>query len=381
MRFFRSSEAKSTSQPLVALSHLGDPDWMPRDSRTLAREGFERNAIGYRCVRMIAEAAASVPMTLAAETPEDHPLKSLLQRPNPEQTGTELLEAFFGHLQMSGNAYLEAVSLDGRPREIYTLRPDRMRAMKGPRGWPSGWIYRVGGEERRLLRQADGWSPVLHFKLFHPTDDYYGHAPLSSAAKAVDVHNSTAAWAKALINNSARPSGALIYGRDGAQMTETQYARLKEELERVHSGPSNAGRPLLLEGGLEWRPMGLSPSEMDFINARHDAAREIALAFGVPPMLLGVPGDNTYSNYKEANLAFWRQTILPLVEKAARALSIWLGERFETPASLSLDLDKVPALSGERDALWTRLREADFLDEAEKRAMAGLPPRAESAAT
>ena len=89
--------------------------------------------------------------------------------------------------------------------------------------------------------------------------------------------------------------------------------RLKEELESAHTGKFNAGRPLLLDGGLDWKPMSLSPAEMDFAGTRHAAAREIALAFGVPPMLLGIPGDNTYATYKEANLAFWRLTILPLV--------------------------------------------------------------------
>jgi len=149
----------------------------------------------------------------------------------------------------------------------------------------------------------------------------------------------------------------------------------------MHVGAANAGRPMLLEGGLEWRPMSLSPSDMDFIEARHAASRDIALAFGVPPMLLGIPGDNTYSNYREANLAFWRQTALPLAQKAARAIENWIGDRWPDaePAAVSVDVEAVPALTLEREALWARLASAGFLSEAEKRTMAGIetPERAQ----
>src|SRR5262249_2779763 len=163
-------------------------------------------------------------------------------------------------------------------------------------------------------------------------------------------------------------------------LREEQVERVKRELEEMHVGAANAGRPMLLEGGLEWRPMSLSPSDMDFIEARHAAARDIALAFGVPPMLLGIPGDNTYSNYREANLAFWRLSALPLAMKAAGSIEAWLGDRWADagPAAISVDLDAVPALAVERDALWARVAGADFLDEDEKRRLAGVeePERA-----
>jgi HK97 family phage portal protein len=84
-------------------------------------------------------------------------------------------------------------------------------------------------------------------------------------------------------------------------------------LQEGFAGAKNAGRPLLLEGGLDWKPLSLTPAELDFINTKNAAARDIALALGVPPMLLAIPGDNTYSNYAEANRAFWRQTVIPLV--------------------------------------------------------------------
>lgn len=347
--------------------------WPMRDPSAFAREGYARNAIAYRCVRMIAEAAASAPLKVG---PAGHPLARLLSRPNPEQTGVELLEAFYGHLQVSGNAYLEAASIDGSPpSELYVLRPDRMSVVPGADGWPVGWEHRVGANVRRFERDpVSGEAPILHVKLFHPSDDWYGLSPMEAAAFSIDIHNSGGAWNKALIDNAARPSGALVFtGPGGADsMGEEQFRRLKQELHDMHAGAANAGRPMLLEGGLDWRPMSLTPAEMDFAEARHSAAREIALAFGVPPMLLGIPGDNTYSNYREANLAFWRLTALPLAMKAARAIEAWIGDRWPQRAAVHVDLEAVPALSAEREALWARIAAADFLDTNEKRRLAGV---------
>ena len=127
----------------------------------------------------------------------------------------------------------------------------------------------------------------------------------------------------------------------------------------------------MLEGGMDWKPMSLSPAEMDFIEGKHSAARDIALAFGVPPQLLGIPGDATYANYREANAAFWRGTVIPLVRKTTAALTGWLGPRFGA-VRIEPDLDTVPALQAERDALWARLDAATFLTDEERRRMAGL---------
>lgn len=368
---WKREEQKSAASMMVALSQLGRAHWGARSGEALMRDGYLRNAVAYRCVRMVADAAASVQLKTAHERAHD-----LLDRPLPDETCTDMLAKIYAHLQISGNAYLEGLTLEdgGPPKGLQVLRPDRMKAQIDARGWVSGWTYKVDRRERQIGRLENDWLPVLHLKQFHPGDDIYGLSPFAAARQALDLHNAGADWAKALIDNSAKPSGALIYGRDGARMTDEQFDRLKNELEVAHAGPENAGRPLLLEGGLDWKPMSLSPAEMDFREARNGAAREMALALGVPPQLLGIPGDNTYANYKEANLAFWRMTVLPLVQRTACALGQWLGEAFEDQVKVSCNLDAVPALSAEREALWARVGEATFLSDAEKRQMLGLQP-------
>ncbi|GEO17530.1 portal protein [Microvirga aerophila] len=299
---------------------------------------------------------------------------ALLARPNAREGGQRFLESLYGHLLVSGNAYVEAVQVDGAPRELHALRPDRMRVVPGADGWPTAYDYTVGAETIRFAqRDGDSIAPILHLTLFHPADDHYGLSPMEAAATALDIHNAAGAWNKALLDNAARPSGALVVG--GTALTDAQFDRLKGELEINYQGAANAGRPLLLEGGLDWKPLSLSPKDMDFVEAKAAAARDIALAFGVPPLLLGLPGDNTHANYAEANRAFYRQTVIPLVKRTAEALAHWLSPSFSDALRLEPDLDAVEALGTERESLWRRVSAASFLTDEEKREAVGYGRR------
>lgn len=375
-QLWQREQKQSATGKLMAVQSAGAPVWTPRDYAALAREGFAQNAICYRCVRMISESAASVPMILqdGKDRLDEHPLLTLLNRPNSVQSGQDLLEDWYGHLMVAGNAYLEQVSLNDEVIELHVLRPDRMKVVPGTDGWPEFYEYSVAGQHMRFHQGGSGQKPILHMSLFNPLNDHYGMSPLEAAAFGIDLHNAAGSWNKALLDNAARPSGALIYDAKDANLSLEQFERLKGELEGSHQGAANAGRPLLLEGGLDWKPMGYSPRDMDFIEAKWVAAREISLALGVPPMLLGIPGDNTYSNYAEANRTFWRQTILPLVNRTSRTLSNWLDETYGTGLVLKPDINNVDALASEREARWQRIGTADFLTLNEKRDALGYGP-------
>jgi HK97 family phage portal protein len=384
-KLLRSPERKdSRTARLIALEGGGRPRWTPRDYAALSREGYAKNAIVHRAVRLIAESIGGLSFVLydgAAELTA-HPLLDLIARPNPRQDGASLLETISAHLLLAGNAYIEAVGLPGEQasvRELYALRPDRMKVVPGPNGWPQAYDYTAAGSTVRF-EQTPGSSPgvtnyqppILHLTFFNPVDDHYGLAPLEAAACAVDTHNAAAAWNKALLDNSARPSGALVFsGPDRLILSNTQFERLKNAIGKEYQGAANAGRPMLLEGGLDWKPMSLTPKDMDFMEAKHAAAREIALAFGVPPMLLAIPGDNTYSNYQEASRVFWRQTVLPLAGRIAGALTQWLQPAFGAGLTLAVDTDRIEALAPDRAALWERVSKAPFLTVNEKRAAVG----------
>jgi len=376
--FLAPPETKaSRTAKLLAFESGGRARWTPRDYGALARAGYLKNAIVHRAVRLIAENVASCSYLVfeGAQEREAHPLSLLLSRPNARQDGAAFLEMLVSHLLLAGNAYIEAVMLDGAVRELYALRPDRMKVVPGPDGWADAYEYSIAGRSIRFDQASSAVPPILHLTFFHPLDDHYGLAPVEPAATAIDTHNAGSTWNKALLDNAARPSGALVYsGPEGAVLSDSQFDRLKRELTETYQGAVNAGRPLLLEGGLDWKAMSLTPKDMDFLEAKHTAAREIALAFGVPPMVLGIPGDNTYANFQEANRCFFRQTVLPLASRIGNSFAQWLSPQFGDGIRLSIDTDRIDALAADRAALWERVSNAAFLTLNEKREAVGYAP-------
>lgn len=354
---------------------LAHGDWVAPTFDQLASRGFEQNPVVHRSVRMITDAVGAIPWLtyVDGDRRDDHALDDLVRRPNATQSGPELVEALVSHLMVSGDAYLQVVLVDGLPKGLQVLRPDRMRILEGWDGWPSGFEYTVGGEKTHFPAEAGPGSvpQVLHVRLNNPRDDHHGLSPLAAAGLALDIHNAASTWSKALLENSARPSGALVYASERGNLTTEQFGRLKDELHENFEGAANAGRPLLLEGGLDWKAIGYSPRDLDFNETKNVAAREIALAFGVPPMLLGLPGDNTYSNYREANRAFYRQTVLPLSRRIAAALAHWLNPLWPEDLRLEPDVETLDALQPEREALWRRTLAATVLSTNEKRAALG----------
>ncbi|WP_435876850.1 phage portal protein [Sphingomonas quercus] len=288
-----------------------------------------------------------------------------------------VIEAAAAHLLLHGNSFIQiGTDADGSPAALWALRPERVTVEPGANGWPVAYRYRAGETLTRIAAEDGTGRPgIIHVRALGPGDDHYGLGCLGPAMGAVAIHNAATRWNKALLDNAARPSGALVYdpGEPGAALSPEQFDRLKSEMEASFGGAANAGRPMLLEGGLKWQALSLSPADMDFIALKAAAARDIALAFGVPPMMLGLPGDNTYANYAEANRALWRQAILPMAGKLIDAISEGL-RAWWPDTRLMIDLDGVTALHADREALWRQVGAADFLTVDEKREMLGFGP-------
>jgi len=340
---------------------------VPRSYEAQVRSLYLGNAIAQRAVRLIAEGIGDAPLLGAPE------ILTLVQA---RSGGQALCASVAAQLLLHGNAYVQLLTdARGDVVELFALRPERVTVEPDAAGWPVAYRYGVGERTVRLIAEDPAGRPqVVHIKAFHPLDDHYGLGSLASAAGAMALHNAASAWNTALLDNAARPSGALVYDPgDGSSLSREQFERLRAEMDAGFAGARNAGRPMLLEGGLKWQPLSLSPADMDFAEMKATAAREIATAFGVPPMLLGLPGDATYANYREANRALWRLAILPLAGSILASLAQALGGWFEG-AALSVDLDRITALAEDRERLWAQVGAADFLSAEEKRAMLGIAP-------
>jgi HK97 family phage portal protein len=356
--FGKKSAGRVQSRPVFShvYSAHTNGQW-PRSYEAQVQAGYMDNPIAQRAVRLVAEGVASAPVL--ASDPKALTLLSATSG------GQALIETVATHLLLHGNAYVEKVMTDaGALVELYALRPEMMTVDRDARGWPMGFTYRCG--TKPMAMAADR---VIHIRTLHPLDDHYGLGCLGAASGAIATHNTATRWNKALLDNAARPSGALV--AEGDPLTSDQFDRLKAELAEGFQGGANAGRPMVLEGGIKWQSMAMTPADMDFIRLKENAAREIALAFGVPPMLLGLPGDATYANYREANKALWRQAILPLATKLLDAIAEGMQGHFPS-LSLSIDLDQVPALSEDRERLWAQVTAADFLEADEKRSILGI---------
>ena len=373
-KFFGSApvEAKESRAGAAIVLTPGQPAWSNRDYRAFADEAYTKNVVAYQAINRIADAVASVRWTAWRGETEliEHPILNLIDKPNPRQSGAQYMREKIGYLMIAGNGYEERVKVGLDIRELYQLRPDRMTVIQGQDGFPKGYEY-TGANGRKIRWDMDAKQncDVRHLRTFHPLDDWYGLSPIEPSSYAIDQHNEGMAWLMALLQNSARPSGAMVT-KDGEELSAEAFNRLKAQISEQYSGSRNAGRPMLLEGGLDWRAMGLSPTDMGIVEAKYSAARDIALGFGVPPQLLGIPGDNTYSNYAEARLAFWEDTVIPLIDLIAQDWTAWLGDGVE----LRADTDQIPAIVEKKSQLWEMADRATDLTINERRELKGYQP-------
>jgi HK97 family phage portal protein len=385
---FSNIETKASEMGSLLMPYgVGRPVWTERDYANFALEAYQLNAIGYRCAKMISQAAASPRWILSDKAGKeilDHPLLDLLARPSPASGGAFFFESVYTYLMLSGNSYIEKVGPNNKaPTELWAQRPDRMKVIAGRFGTPSAFRWSLGGKEKDWpVNPITGQSDILHIREFHPLDDWYGLSRVEPAHTGIDRNNAAAAHNKALLDNGARPSGALVFetvSSDGQNIAAPPdiIEKAERELKKRHGGPSNAGTPMVLGGNVKWEEMGLSPKDMDFNEGKQDAARDICVAWGVPHVLI-VKGAATFNNIKEAKLELYEETVLPLIKTVVDELNVWLVPMFGDGLTLSIDMDSIPSLEPRREIrrkTYTDLLDKGILDVEEVREALQYGPR------
>jgi HK97 family phage portal protein len=354
--------------------------------KSYAEEGYQKNAIVYRCVNEIASGASSIGFKVFQGDIEleQHPLISLLQRPNPLQAGSEYFQSLYSFLLLSGNSYAITSTASGLPSELHLLRPDRVEVVPSSTSIPKCYNYKLQGKVVGSY-EADpftGQSEVKHFKLWNPLDDYLGLSPLMAASIDVDQHNMIAKHNIALLVNGARPSGAVVFkptdtSGNAMMLNDMQRKQIQDDLNSRMSGPNNTGKPMLLEGDFDWKEMGMSPRDMDFLQNKHMAAKDIALCFGVPSQLIGIPDSQTYANVQEARLALYEETIIPLAMRVCNDLNEWLAPSYGDDIRIEYDLDSIPAMTERRRRVYENVTSAvreGIISRNEARERLGLGP-------
>ncbi len=355
---------------------------------TLATEGYDGNAIAHACIGKIASAIASIEPKLYEKGGkgklneiDTHPLLDLITNPNPTQSGKEFMRHLVSYYLLSGNSYVlgNGINPDSRkpPTELQLLNPGKMKVNPGDFFFPKSFEYKPDPMKPATIfpvEQVEGGSAVMQFKTFNPLNPWYGISPLMAAAFGVDIFNGGQKWNKRLLDNEARPSGALtMKAADGkpANLSDDQFFRLQEMIDSQFSGANNAGKPLLLEGGMEWQQLSMSNKDMDFLNAKHSAARDIGLVFGVPSQMLQIPGDSTFANFEQATLSFWTDTVIPLACQFLEGFNRWLTPLYGDKLYLWYDEESISALEPRRKEKFARVQAAEFLTIDEKRRAVG----------
>jgi len=200
------------------LQETGKAVWMPRNYEKFSDEAYRKNAVAYRSINLISQSIASIKWQLFMEDKgisreiKEHPVLKLLSRPNPCRSGVEFIEALISYKLINGNTYILKIGgLNEHPQELHLLRPDRVSIIAGKGGIPAGYQYKIGDDE--IIYPVDpisGKSAVLHIKYFHPLNDWYGLSPIEAAANSIDQNNNAGTWNQSLLQNGAKPSGALV---------------------------------------------------------------------------------------------------------------------------------------------------------------------------
>lgn len=377
---FKRELKESATGPLRSAMLFNQAIYKDRLSLSKDRFAYEsmRAVIPYSAVRLISKSFASVEWTIQRKGKDGvlgvvnaPDLERLLDRPSPLTSGSQFRGQWATHFAIHGEGPVEKVlNSRGLPSELYTLEPERIGVLPGATGLPAGYEWKAeSGRKRRFeVNVLTGDCPLRFIKTPNPVDQWRGLAPTFPASPLIDAMNAGSEWNAALLQNAAQPSGILSTTE---MLTDEQHARLTKTLNERMMGSENARRPVVLEGGLSWTSLSMTPSDLEWTEGNRENARQIALAYGVPPVLLGIPGDSTYSNLREARLALFDDTIIPLIRLFADEMNAWLVPHFGDGIELVPDIDGIEALAYRIERKVEALKSADWLSINEKRAEMG----------
>lgn len=352
----------SAAGPLIAVNVAHTPQFTPKRFDRLADEAYAKNVIAYLCVRLIADAVASLRWMIFSgdKEIEEHEIKRLLKRQNPMTTGPRWWRELVAYHLLAGNAYLEAVGPgpEQPPIELWNLRPDRMKVIPGDQGMPEAYRYEVNGQIKDFpVDFVRGAMQLLHIREFHPLHDWYGMSPVEAAARWIDMDNAASDMNLAQTQNGGGPSGLVVFNEKVAPDVATAW---EKKLQDKMGGPRNTGKIKVVAGG-DWKFERISDTaaDMQWIEGMSETARRICAAWNVPHILV-VAGESTYNNRENARVEFWVHTVLPYVDMLLGDLNPWLARMYgEEDLELRYDRQAIAALEPVRRLTREQAR-ADF---------------------
>lgn len=312
----------------------------------------------YIAVKRISDAVSQIPFQLKKTSTGqiiktyDMGIISFFEAPNPWQRRVDFIEALICSLELTGNAYIELVrNKAGKPIEMYVLNPSRVTIIPSKKDYIAGYAFSVNG--RTILFSTED---IVHIKYHHPSNDYYGFSPLTAARVPIEVDKAANEWNHNFLVSGAWPVGALETDND---VDEIEIRRIHRQLKQtVQRGKDQAGRLLVLTGGLKYNKLSIMPKDADWLSGRHTSRDEILAIFGVPFAVAGLfSAEQTTARsagVEQQIKQFYRTTIFQKVEKIMGAFNRSILPFFRTDAELVPNYRSVPALQEEVDQELTR---------------------------
>lgn len=263
----------------------------------------------YACITLISSSFAKAQLHLYSQKRDkrieilDHPFLDTLAQVNPFMNYFELWELTLTYLETTGNAYWYLVNNRlGVPAELWVIPSQWMRIIPDKKNFIGGYLLTRGAQN--IAFEPD---EILHFKYPNPNDLYYGMSPLAAAAHAIDTDEYMDKYEMALFRNQARPDAVLETDKS---LTDPEYKRLEIAWNKTHQGVGKAGKMAILEAGLKFKPMALSPRDLNFLAGRKFTRDQICNIFLVPSLKIGVTEQVNRANMDTADYGFEKDVIL-----------------------------------------------------------------------
>jgi HK97 family phage portal protein len=334
------------------------PTYSEVDFETMVKAGYRKNEIIFACVSKTANTASQVELKVYSRSDEElpnHPLKAILQRPNPYMSEFDFWSSVILYQKLAGRAIYEKVrSRAGRVVQLWPLRPDWITPIVSSTALIGGYLYEPPGLDPIRLETKD----VLDFKLFDPVNLYHGYPPVAVAARVGDVDNAATDYLKLFFEKGGTPPGLL---KTTQRLQEAEVVRIRRLWRERYGGHEHWLEPAVLDSDAEYQRIGLDFSEMGFdvLDARNEA--RICMVLDVPPILIGAKiglDRATYSNYSEARRAWWEDSLLPLYANFQDVIENQLVPEYGGNVTPEWDYSRVSALQEERNQRWTRATSA-----------------------
>ena len=331
------------------MTQMGQPVYTNWTIQKAVKDGYKINGWVYRSVYLIAKAISQVGWTVVnqdGERQDTHHLSRTFKNPNPYISRQDMMELVSAWLELGGNSYLKKVQAGGKTVELWPVSPDRLAPIPSKR--IDEWLKGYALDHKNSVEFTP--EEIIHHKFFNPANPLLGIAPLQAAARAVDADNEQQDWNKAAMQNRGVVDGVVTFKQN---IKLEKAAAIKEKLNEQMAGPKNARRIQVLGGEAKYARMGLNPAEMDFANSRKFNREEIFIVFGVPPVYAGITDAATLNNYKNSELIFWFQTIIPLLDDLKDTFNRSFHDELGENESINYDLSSIRAI---REAMleWTK---------------------------